>query len=226
MTRIWKISKTVCTLAIASLVLVGTSVAEEGDQRGDRPERGPRRGGAEGRQVDPDRMIQAVMQMDLDSDGKISEDEAVGSRLERGFERVDANQDGFVTEEELKSMLERRPKPEGKPGEGRPGEGRGPRGFEMTPGIPRFMMEELQLTDDQKKDLEALREEMRKKMEGILSQDQLQKLRDLGRRGPGDAEAGPRRGPRDGDQEGDRPRGLRRGGDRDGDRDRSEDGEL
>lgn len=40
--------------------------------------------------------------VDLDGDGKISRDEAKGyARLEKGFDRIDTNKDGFLSRDEL-----------------------------------------------------------------------------------------------------------------------------
>ncbi|MCA3217984.1 MAG: hypothetical protein ING59_05375 [Burkholderiales bacterium] len=44
----------------------------------------------------------AVMQLDKDGDGRISREEAKGRpRLEKGFDTVDTNKDGFLSQDEL-----------------------------------------------------------------------------------------------------------------------------
>ena len=75
--------------------------------------------------------------------------------------------------------------PPGAPGEGgqRPGrrQGGGPGG--MQPGgfhvIPPFAQEQLNLTDDQKKQIESLEKETKAKLDKILTDDQKQKLKDM-----------------------------------------------
>ena len=71
------------------------------NRRGDQADGGPRGG--------PQRMIAAVMNRDADGDGKISRDEA-GQRMAQRFDRIDADDDDFVTEEELKTAFSRRPR--------------------------------------------------------------------------------------------------------------------
>ena len=66
-----------------------------------------------------------------------------------------------------------RPPPEaGAPG----GPGRGPGGFHLLP--PRAM-EQLNLTDDQKKQIAALEAEVKAKIEKILTADQLKQLKEM-----------------------------------------------
>lgn len=44
----------------------------------------------------------AIMQLDKDNDGRISREEAKGRpRLEKGFDTVDTNKDGFLSQDEL-----------------------------------------------------------------------------------------------------------------------------
>ena len=96
---------------------------------GDRP-RGtdPRRG--EGR-FGPEQAMARFNEADTDKDGKLSKEEAP-ERMRQGFDRIDANNNGFVEKEEFESMIRRMMQG----GRGRPprdGEGRGPEGRDRPP---------------------------------------------------------------------------------------------
>lgn len=235
------------SLAIFSLLFVGVAVASVNAQDGERGPRGPREGGPReggprgGGQFDPEQMIQRVMQMDKDSDGKLSKEELGESRIAAIFERADTDKDGYLTKEELTAAFSRG-RGQGGPGrgEGRPeGQGPGGRGMGMGPGagmgfqpgtiMPAFVMERLGLSEEQRRDVRALQEEVEKKLASILTEEQKEKLKEFGQqrpgfgarggdrgdrpegaRGPRDGEGGPRRGPRDGE-------GGPRRGPRDGD---------
>ncbi|GAA4430892.1 EF-hand domain-containing protein [Bremerella cremea] len=301
MKKIWKHS-----LVVLSLTMVGAAFATANAQgrEGGGP-RGPRegqRGGGE-RQFNPEVMIERIMGLDKDGDGKITKEEAGESRAAGMIERADADKDGAVTKEELTKMFERGPgdrqgpprgegdrpqmrrgegdrpgpqrdgergprgprdgdrpegdRPEGargpreggRPGPGGPGQRGGARpegptrggfdGASMGPGmLPGFVMNRLDLSDEQKRELRALQEEMQKKFQSILTEEQRDKLKDMARnrpdfqgpRGEGDRPEGrPQlRGPRDGDRPEFRgPRDGERGprGPRDGDRREREDEE-
>ncbi|WP_158265454.1 EF-hand domain-containing protein [Blastopirellula marina] len=220
------------SLAIFSVLLVGAAAASVNAQDGERGPRGPREGGQRGGgQFNPEQMIQRVMQLDKDSDGKLSKEELGESRIAAMFERADTDKDGFLTKEELTAAFSR-----GR-GQGGPGRGEGgPGGRGMGPGagmgfqpgtiMPSFMMERLGLSEEQRKDVQALQQEVEKKLASILTEEQKEKLKEFGQqrggfggrggdrpegaRGPRDGEGGPRRGPRDGE-------GGPRRGPRDGD---------
>lgn len=66
------------------------------------------------------------------------------------------------------------------------------------PLLPPFVRDELELTDDQEKQLDQLRDEVRGKIEKILTEEQREQLPKLLRRGPGGPPDGPPRGPRRG----------------------------
>ena len=84
-------------------------------------------------------------------------------------------------------------RPEGRPGErpeGRPGaEGGRPggRGGMMQPGqiLPPFLVEQLKLTDDQKKELAVLQKETEAKLDKLLTDDQRKQLKEMKDRAPG-----------------------------------------
>jgi len=75
---------------------------------------------AEGR-PGADQFRARLKEMDTNSDGKISKDEAQG-RLKEGFDRIDANSDGVLDEAEIRALFQR--------GDGRRPEGRRPEGRE------------------------------------------------------------------------------------------------
>ncbi|MBI1248804.1 EF-hand domain-containing protein [bacterium] len=265
------------TLVMLSLMFVGVAFTSVHAQDGERGPRGPRDGeGRPGgdRQFNPEQMIERIMQLDKDGDGKITKEEVEGTRAAGMIERADANKDGAVTKEELKAMFQRGPggrpgfardgdRPGPPRGEGdrermregdRPGpprdgdrgprEGdrasrdgdRGPRDGDrpsfaggprppMDPSMmPWAVMEGLHLSDDQRRQLRALHEEVQKKFHSILTEEQREKLHHMGPPrpgfgGPGFAGAGgPRPGMergRDGDR---REGGPQARGPRDGDR--------
>ncbi|MFN3150694.1 EF-hand domain-containing protein [Bremerella sp.] len=110
-----------------------------------------------------------------------------------------------------------------RPGPPRDGDRPGPRpeGVAGGPGfggmmMPPFVMERLELSEGQRREIRALQEEMQKKFMSILNEEQRETLREMRERRPeGDRPEGrPQfRGPRDGE----RPEGAGRGP-RDGDR--------
>lgn len=86
-----------------------------GRPEGERPERGGRAGGSGD-------MVQRMMAMDKNEDGKISEEEAP-ERMKAMFGRVDSNGDGFIDKSEIEAMAERVGGGRGGPGQ-RGGAGR------------------------------------------------------------------------------------------------------
>jgi len=72
----------------------------------------------------PEQMIERMFENDKNSDGKLSSDEVTG-RMSTFFERLDANEDGFVTREEVQTMMAGG---RGGPGGGQGGRGGGPGG--------------------------------------------------------------------------------------------------
>ena len=64
--------------------------------------------------------------------------------------------------------------PEGKGGPGAKGK-KGPPGFELGRVLPRFVREELDLTDEQEKAVAELEKEVKEKLEKILTAEQRQK---------------------------------------------------
>jgi Spy/CpxP family protein refolding chaperone len=187
-------------------------------------------------------IVVRMMAFDKNKDGKLTKDEITDSRLLRLFDRADANKDGVVTKEELMALaaqLEAEsgqergfggpggpggfgppggPPPDGPGGFGPPGgPGRGGFGGPPRPGqiLPPFMQERLNLTDNQKKQLEELQKEVDSRLGKILTSEQKQQLQEMrggfgrggfggrGGRGPG----GPGRGGPGGPPDGRRPGG-------------------
>ena len=88
------------TLSLASLATAqqdGTFPpgGPAGGQDGQRP------GGNRG---DPAQLVERMMQMDANKDGKISKDEMPAQQVERMFDRADTNKDGFLDKAELEAF--------------------------------------------------------------------------------------------------------------------------
>jgi Ca2+-binding EF-hand superfamily protein len=132
---------------------------ERGGPGGERGGRGP--GGPEG---DSAGLVARLMALDKNQDGKLAKDEVEG-RLLGVFERADADQDGFVTKQEIEKLAstsvegdQRR----GGPGEGGPGggPGRGPGGFGGPPNPEQYVNRAFEFDAD--KDGKLSKEELAK----------------------------------------------------------------
>jgi hypothetical protein len=153
-------------------------------------------------------IVARMMAFDKNKDGKLTRDEITDPRLLRLFDRADANKDGVVTQEELKAVATQMAAeaaegggfgpgdkggfgPGGKGGKG----GKGGFGFggkggfgPPRPGqiLPPFLRDMLNLTDDQKKQLDTLQREVDEKLGKILTEDQKKQLQAMpGPGGPG-----------------------------------------
>lgn len=136
-------------------------------------------------------IVKRMMAFDKNGDGILTRDEITDPRLLRLFDRADANKDGVVTKEELIALAAKLDAEF--PSRGGPGGGPGGPGGPPRPGqiLPPFLQEELQLTDEQKKQLEALQHEVDAKLATILTSEQKTQLKEMRER------FGPRgRGPR------------------------------
>ena len=151
----------------------------------------------------PNPLVEAL---DKDHDGTISSEELAGAV--ESLKKLDKNGDGKLTEDELRPTgPPRRPPNDGPPESGRgPGGPDGPRGDRRPPGrppmppdggpgaggpgaggprvLPPFAREQLQLTDEQNKQIEALEADVRLKLHNILTPEQLAKMAEMHRRGP------------------------------------------
>jgi uncharacterized coiled-coil protein SlyX len=120
-------------LALATLSVVTASTqaqapgAPPAPPRAPAPPQPPGVGRAEG-PGDGSALIERLMAADANHDGKLSRDEAPPQFAERGFERADTNQDGFVDRAELVVFVQSQPRGPG--GEGRAGRGGQPQNLE------------------------------------------------------------------------------------------------
>ena len=139
------------------------------------------------------------MQFDANKDGKLTKAEVTDERLQRLFDRADADHDGIVTKQELTALAAREPAggrggfggPGGPGGFGGPGgRRRRPGGFRMGPPrpgeiLPAMFRDRLELTAEQSKQVDALQKDVDARLEKILNEDQRQQLKEMRDRGPG-----------------------------------------
>jgi Spy/CpxP family protein refolding chaperone len=87
-------------------------------------------------------------------------------------------------------------RPDDRDGKGPGKKGPPPKGFELGKLLPPHIMEELELTPAQEKQLRELEKETRKKLQKILTPEQQKRVEKLGKRrpgpGPGDDDGPPR----------------------------------
>jgi hypothetical protein len=139
-----------------------------------------------------DGLISRLMAFDENKDGKLTKDEVTDQRLQRLFDRADADHDGVVTKQELTALAAREPAG-GRGGFGPPGgfgPGGGPGGFRMGPPrpgeiLPPMLRDRLELTPEQSKQVDALQKEVDARLAKILSEDQNKQLQEMRSRGPG-----------------------------------------
>ena len=178
-------------------------------------------------------IVTRLMAFDKNKDGKLTRDEITDPRLLRLFDQADTNKDGVVTREELTALAAKldADMPQGRGGPGGPpggfGDGpgalgdqggpgpRGP-GFRGAPGgfggpppqpgivLPPRLQNELQLTDEQTKQVSELQKDVDARLAKILTEDQMNHLKQMRQRGPGGRD---RRGGPDGGPPGQPPRG-------------------
>jgi hypothetical protein len=148
-----------------------------------------------------DGVVARMMAFDENKDGKLTKDEVTDARLQRLFERADADHDGTVTRAELTALAAR--EPAGRGGFGGPGGG-GPGGFGPPPGggpggpggfrggpprpgevLPAMMRDRLELTPQQSQQVDALQKDVDARLEKILTADQKAQLKQMSQRGPG-----------------------------------------
>jgi hypothetical protein len=161
-----------------------------------------------------DPIVVKMMAFNKKKDGKLTKDEVTDERLHRLFDQADANKDGVVTKEELMALAAKLaaeapqggrggPGGRGPGGDGGPGGpgGRGGFGRPPQPGqvLPPFLVDQLKLTDEQKKQLDALQKDVDARLAKILTDEQKKQLKELadnpGRGGPGGRGPGGRGGP-------------------------------
>lgn len=133
----------------------------------------------------PAQIIEKFRALDANKDGKITKDEVKDERMQRIFERLDADKNGEVTLEEIRKVMAQMEALQG----GRRGpEGRGERGPEGRGGfgppqpgqlLPGPLAEMLGISPEQKEKIEKLQKETNDKLEGILTAEQKERLREM-----------------------------------------------
>src|SRR5579883_135996 len=122
---------------------------------------------------DPDDLVTRMMAFDENKDGKLTRGEITDDRLHRLFDRADANKDGSVTREELTALAVREStsgRGGGPPGGGPPRGGPGGRRIGFRPGeiLPPMLQQRLNLSAEQKAQLDALQNEVDARLAKIL----------------------------------------------------------
>jgi hypothetical protein len=168
-----------------------------------------------------DAFVTRMMAFSKNKDGKLTREEITDDRLVRLFDRIDVKHEGSVTKEQLVAFATKLAEEDndgdrrgpggpgggpgndgpGGPGGDRGGRGGGPGGRfgggPPRPGqiLPGFLQERLNLTAEQKKQVETLQKEVDTKLARILTDDQKKQLKEMRNRGPGGN--GPPPGPPD-----------------------------
>jgi Spy/CpxP family protein refolding chaperone len=197
----------VCTTALVSLTVAQQPGAKPAEPGKDTP-----------KDYSNSPLVTRMMAFDKNKDGKLTKDEVTDERLHRLFDQADTNKDGVVTKEELMALAAKLEAESaqggggpggrgpggpggggpGGPGGGGPG-GRGPGAFGGPPQpgqvLPTFLQDSLQLTAEQKKELEDLQKDVDGKLAKILTDEQKKQLKEMQQRGPGGR--GPGGPPRD-----------------------------
>ena len=166
-------------------VLVATTMSMAQPPGGGPPGRRGQGGG-----MDMTAIISQMLTMDANQDGMLTSDEVSDKRMLSILKRADANNDGAVTQDELTTFAKKanNQQPGGRGGQGGPG---GRNGRDMGPPpkpgqiLPAHLQDELNLTEAQKKKIEALQKEVDAKLAKILTDEQRQQLEEIGNRGPG-----------------------------------------
>ena len=163
-----------------------------------------RPGGDTGGQSD-DETVTRMMQFDANKDGKLTREEVTDERLTRLFDHADADKDGTVTKAELTALVAAEPARRGGPGGFGPGgfgppPGGGPPGGGFRPGevLPQMFQSRLNLSVEQKGQIESLQKDVDARLEKILNDEQKAQwkaMRSRGPGGPGRGGPGGRRGP-------------------------------
>lgn len=155
--------------------------------------------------------LERLMQFDADGDGELTQQELRDARLAKLFERADSDHDGELTKAELTEQLTKesaqRPRRRGGPGFGGPpggGPGAGPPPEDGAPGpgapspggpapggpppigrvVPDFLIEALELTDEQRDQLAELQRHVDERLKEILTPEQRQRLQSMRPGGP------------------------------------------
>ena len=146
--------------------------------------------------------LEQLMALDTNGDGALTPAEVTDPRLQQMLKQADTNANGAVTRAELMSAMNNNQA--GKNQGGQPRGGPGGPGGPPRPGeiLPGFIQEQLQLTDTQRQQLNALQMQVDAQLAQILTAQQLQQLAS-GPQGPvgggqGQFAGGPNGGPNGG----------------------------
>jgi hypothetical protein len=175
-------------IALAALVPLQ---AQPGGKKGDK------KGG--GSSETASQFADKVMAFNKAKDGKLTKAELTDTRLHGLFDRADANKDGVVTRDELEALHARETVGGGGKGDFGNKKGKGPKdkgpdgkkgkgfGGPPQPGqvLPPFLLDRLDLTDSQRRDLAALQKEVDSRLAAILTTDQKALLNEMSmKKGP------------------------------------------
>ena len=148
----------------AAIVVSAQPPQDGGAKRGQKGQGG--RGGNGNPAMNSDSAVQRIMAMDANGDGILTPDEVTDPRLQNLLQRADTNSDGQVTKAELQAMAA------AEATNAANGRG-GPRPGEV---MPSFVMDQLQLTDAQRRQIAALQQQVDAQLAQILTPEQKQML--------------------------------------------------
>jgi hypothetical protein len=154
---------------------------------------------------DSSSIVTRMMEFNKKKDGKLTREEVTDPRLLRLFDQADANKDGVVTREELQALAAKMQAEFGQGGDkggpggkgdkgfkGKGGKGKGPDGpggfggGQGQPGVilAPFVRDQLNLTEDQRKQITELQKNIDAKLGEILTDAQKAQLKDMADSGP------------------------------------------
>ena len=126
-----------------------------------------------------DDTVNRMMEFDANKDGKLTRQEVTDERLARLFDHADADKNGTVTRAELIALVAAEPARRGGPGGFGPPSGfgppgGGPPGGGFGPGeiLPPMFQSRLNLSAEQKTQIEALQKEVDAGLEKIFNDEQ------------------------------------------------------
>jgi hypothetical protein len=124
-----------------------------------------------------------MMAFDANHDGKLTREELTDSRLHRLFEQADVDHKGYVTADDLAKLAAKLDAGTGDDARQGRFDGPGPGfGGPPTPGqiIPPWARERLKLTAEQSAQIDDLQKQVDRRLAGILSDEQMQRLHSAG----------------------------------------------
>lgn len=184
-------------LLLGGCLLIPSTLLAQPPARPNEP-RNESRGGS-----DATSFVTRLMTLDKNQDGKLSKSEVTDNRLQALFERADADRNGEVTKDELTALATKEASTLGQgggrggppggggpqgggPQGGGPQEGRGD-GGPPQPGqiLPPNLRESLNLSSEQRKQLDELQRDIDSRLAKILTEPQRRQLQESRQRGPG-----------------------------------------